>query len=52
MGYRLRKRRGVDLFDLIDISKNYLVLADSTIEDIAAHIADLHFPAPGGDADD
>ena len=48
MGYRLHKHG--DLYDLIDIKGNFLILGNSTIEDIAEHIMQLHFPAPGGDA--
>lgn len=44
LGYRLHKHG--DLYDLIDTSKNFLVVGDTSLEQIAAHVADLHFPAP------
>ena len=51
LGYSLHKHRGADLFDLIDLKGNFLVLGDATLEQIAEHVAALHFPAKGGDTD-
>lgn len=44
LGYRIHKRG--DLYDLIDIPKNFLVLGGATLDQVAEHIAALHFPAP------
>lgn len=43
-GYRLHKHG--DKYDLIDLKGNFLVLGDSSIEDIAEHVMQIHFPAP------
>ena len=47
LGYRLHKHRGADLFDLIDLKGNFLVLGDVTLEQIAAHVVAIHSPAKG-----
>lgn len=44
LGYRLHKHG--EKYDLIDLKGNFLVLGDSTIEDIAEHVMQIHFPVP------
>ena len=45
LGYRIRRHGNA--FDLIDLHGEYIVLEDSTIENIAEYIAYTHFPPPG-----